>query len=156
MKSALRFFQRLRVNFPIYHWIWKEYWKIIKKFGRNFHNGLYGSLPGFAVKHLFIPRFVFSQSSFSSWNFKYGKRGNFKFLLWLIQKVLIINIFSASWDFCRLLVTFANSLDPDQAWLHCICPENGICLLHLLHIFISIPDLFYHGSKHYGPRSDCS
>ena len=23
--------------------------KIIKRFGRNFHNGLYGSLPGFAV-----------------------------------------------------------------------------------------------------------
>ena len=28
----------------------KEYWKIIKRFGRNFHNGLYASLPGFAVK----------------------------------------------------------------------------------------------------------
>ena len=28
----------------------KEYWKIIKKFGRNFHIALYGSLPGFAVK----------------------------------------------------------------------------------------------------------
>ena len=24
----------------------KEYWKIIKRFGRNFHNGLYGSLTG--------------------------------------------------------------------------------------------------------------
>ena len=48
-KSALRFFQRLRVNFPIHHWIWKEYWKIIKRFGRNPHNGLYRSLPGFAV-----------------------------------------------------------------------------------------------------------
>ena len=29
----------------------KRIWKIIKRFERNFHNGLYGSLPGFAVKH---------------------------------------------------------------------------------------------------------
>ena len=28
----------------------KEYWKIIKKLGKNFHSALYGSLPGFAVK----------------------------------------------------------------------------------------------------------
>ena len=27
----------------------KKNWKIIKRFGSNFHNGLYGSLPGFAV-----------------------------------------------------------------------------------------------------------
>ena len=26
------------------------------------------------------------------------------------------NSFPASGDFCRLLITFANSLDPDQAW----------------------------------------
>ena len=31
----------------------KEYWKMIKRFGRNFHNCLYGYLPGFAVKELF-------------------------------------------------------------------------------------------------------
>ena len=49
MKWALRLFQILRINFPIHHWIWKEYLKIIKRFGRNFHTSLYGSLPGFAV-----------------------------------------------------------------------------------------------------------
>ena len=27
----------------------KKYWKIIKRLGRNFQNGLYGSLPGFNV-----------------------------------------------------------------------------------------------------------
>ena len=40
---------KVSVNFPIHHWIWKEFWKIIKRFGRNFHNDLYGSLPGLAV-----------------------------------------------------------------------------------------------------------
>ena len=30
-------------------WIWEEYWKIIERFCRNFHNGLHGSLPVFAV-----------------------------------------------------------------------------------------------------------
>ena len=59
MKSALRFFQRLWVNFPIHHWIWKEYWKIIQRFWRNFHNALYGSLSWFALKwQITLPVFL--------------------------------------------------------------------------------------------------
>ena len=34
--------------------------------------------------------------------------------------------------------------------------ENVSCLLRLLHIFKCFPDEFYHGSKNYEPRSDCS
>ena len=30
--------------------------------------------------------------------------------------ILIFNSFPTSGDFCRLLITFADSLDPDQAW----------------------------------------
>ena len=33
---------------------WKEYWKIIKIFGRNIHNGLYAYLPVFAVHKVFL------------------------------------------------------------------------------------------------------
>ena len=50
MKSALRFFQSLRVNFSYPPLNMKRILKDNKRFGRNFHNGLYGSLPGFAVK----------------------------------------------------------------------------------------------------------
>ena len=32
----------------------------------------------------------------------------------MASKVIIINSSHASGDFCRLLITFANSLDPDQ------------------------------------------
>ena len=46
-KLALRFFQKLTFLSTIE--FVKEYSKIIKRFGRNFHNGLYASLTGFAV-----------------------------------------------------------------------------------------------------------
>ena len=32
-----------------------------------------------------------------------------------VTQILIFNSFPTSGDFCRLLLTFANSLDPDQA-----------------------------------------
>ena len=39
-----------QLSFPLKNL--KRILRIIKRFGRNFHNGLYGSLPGFAVKEL--------------------------------------------------------------------------------------------------------
>ena len=35
---------------------------------------------------------------------------------------VLLNTFLASGDFCHLLITFANSLDPDQD-RHYVCPD---------------------------------
>ena len=40
------------------------------------------------------------------------------------MNVLFLNSFLDSGDFCRLLIAFANSLDPDQA-RHNVCPDLG-------------------------------
>ena len=50
-------------------------------------------------------------------------------LLITLQQILSVNSFSASGHFCRLLITFSNSLDPDHA-------RSGSKLFDTLMIFL--------------------
>ena len=45
---------------------------------------------------------------------------------------MAINSFPTSDDFCRLVITFANSLDPDQA------PSSGSKLFDTLKVFLKV------------------
>ena len=44
--------------------------------------------------------------------------------------VVYLNAFPATGDFCRLLITFANSLDPDQARQNVGSDLDPNCLTH--------------------------
>ena len=51
---------------------------------------------------------------------------------------------------------FFSSFERSVSWFRFFFPENAACISHLLHISICPPGSFYHGSRHYEPRSDCS
>ena len=86
-----------------------------KWFGRNFHNGLYGSLPGFAV--------IVRLNETCTVNWSLIKISCILQIVldpdqaWqLLGLILTHTVWQKDVTNRKLRLTFANSLDPDQAW----------------------------------------
>ena len=90
------------------------YWKLLNRYFANSEDP--GEMPAFEHE---TSGFTLAQNSLAKW--KKLEANEINFIQSFSQKVVstscfVFNSLPARGDFCCLLITFANILDPDQAW----------------------------------------